>query len=147
MARAASSSRGRPRLRAAADTQRYKSKPPGHPADTGHLQTGPVAIENSIAADRGRSTWRRTARSDSTRSACERVAVDPTSGFHFDAGLRYAVKVLGYPREEIEALPASDASVGYLISTGVVDLAPDKPRVQWRETFVAHDIDPTCAPA
>ena len=145
----------------------------------------------------------------------ERVAADPASGFHFDVGPRYAVEVLGYPREDVatlpascvarfagvgnphcigeivpgsvvldhacgagmdlllaarhvgaagraigvdltpamcrqaaqsareagladrveiregvfEALPANDASVDYLISNGVVNLAPDKPRV------------------
>lgn len=36
-----------------------------------------------------------------------RVATDPASGFHFEVGPRYAVEVLGYPREDIESLPAS----------------------------------------
>jgi arsenite methyltransferase len=40
----------------------------------------------------------------------ERVAADPASGFHFDVGPRYAVEVLGYPRQDVEALPATCAA-------------------------------------
>ena len=36
----------------------------------------------------------------------ERVARNPASGFHFNVGATYAIESLGYPRAEIEALPA-----------------------------------------
>jgi len=90
MAKAASSSLGHRRLRAAADTHGYKSKPPGHPADTGHLQTGPTAIEAVIAPECG------------------------------------------------ETKMATSCPIGF---------DPKRLREQGLETFVAHDIDPTCAPA
>lgn len=44
---------------------------------------------------------------DHLTRTCERVAADPASGFHFDVGPRDAVEVRGYPREEVESLPAA----------------------------------------
>lgn len=41
------------------------------------------------------------------RAVYERVAADPTSGFHFHTGLDYAVEKLGYDRSQLAQLPAS----------------------------------------
>ena len=54
----------------------------------------------------------------------ERVARDPSSGFHFSVGAEYAIRALGYPREELQALPATCtarfAGVGNPHSIGVI---------------------------
>jgi len=47
---------------------------------------------------------------DQVQRTYERVARDPESGFHFNVGATYAIESLGYPRAEIEALPASSTS-------------------------------------
>jgi arsenite methyltransferase len=51
-----------------------------------------------------------------------RVAEDPTGDFHFNRGLDFAVNLLGYDREELEALPreATDrlASIGNPLKIG-----------------------------
>jgi arsenite methyltransferase len=58
----------------------------------------------------------------SVRATYERVAQSPGSGFHFRTGKQYAVEVLGYSRQELDALPetstASFAGVGNPHSAG-----------------------------
>lgn len=54
----------------------------------------------------------------------ERVALDPASGFHFSVGPEYAIRALGYPRAEVESLPATStarfAGVGNPLSIGAI---------------------------
>jgi arsenite methyltransferase len=58
------------------------------------------------------------------RSMYSRVATDPEGDFHFHRGLDYAVRVLGYDRADLEALPARAtarfAGVGNPLAIGPV---------------------------
>jgi SAM-dependent methyltransferase len=58
------------------------------------------------------------------RSVYERVAADPSSGFHFHTGLDYAVDKLGYDRAVLEQLPqrcsARFSGVGNPFSAGEI---------------------------
>jgi SAM-dependent methyltransferase len=58
------------------------------------------------------------------RSVYSRVANDPDGDFHFHRGLEYAVRMLGYDRAELEALPARAtarfAGVGNPLAIGPV---------------------------